>query len=258
MRSGLTIGQAAAYADVTVKAVRHYHRLGLVDEAERDSSGYRRYGSRQLLQLVRVRTLARAGIPLAQIPAMLDAGPQRFAEAIDEIDRRLAQQIAELKDRRKTLHRLESGDRALLPDRACALLERLRELDFDADTVDTYRESLILARALFPSGFDTYLARFEEAIAEPAYVDVIKRIWDAGNWEPDDPRIVGLADAAADFLLNHPTLTSLPSDLEGSDGATRYGLINHHDGQEQPPTYERLTALIEKRLRAAGVDIPRQ
>ena len=47
MTDGLAIGQAAAFAGVTVKTVRHYHRLGLVKEPERDSSGYRRYGWRR-------------------------------------------------------------------------------------------------------------------------------------------------------------------------------------------------------------------
>jgi hypothetical protein len=32
------IGQAAAFAGVTVKTVRHYHRLSLVDEPRRDTS----------------------------------------------------------------------------------------------------------------------------------------------------------------------------------------------------------------------------
>ncbi|WP_348538150.1 MerR family transcriptional regulator, partial [Nocardia cyriacigeorgica] len=58
MRTGVTIGQAAAFVGVTVKTVRHYHKLGLVAEPGRDSSGFRRYGSAELLRLVRVRTLA--------------------------------------------------------------------------------------------------------------------------------------------------------------------------------------------------------
>ncbi|MET4612625.1 DNA-binding transcriptional MerR regulator [Rhodococcus sp. PvR044] len=66
MRNGVTIGQAAAFGGVTVKTVRHYHKLGLVKEPERDSSGYRRYGSAELLRLVQVRTLAAAGVPLAR------------------------------------------------------------------------------------------------------------------------------------------------------------------------------------------------
>ena len=75
MMNGLTIGQAAAFADVTVKTVRVYHQHGLIDEPRRDSSGYRRYGSADLLRLVQVRTLAGAGVPLAEIGDLLDAGP---------------------------------------------------------------------------------------------------------------------------------------------------------------------------------------
>ena len=37
----LTIGQLAAYAGVTVRAVRHYHQVGLLPEPERDASGCR-------------------------------------------------------------------------------------------------------------------------------------------------------------------------------------------------------------------------
>ena len=35
----ITIGQLAGYAGVTIKAVRHYHRRGLLDEPPHDSSG---------------------------------------------------------------------------------------------------------------------------------------------------------------------------------------------------------------------------
>jgi DNA-binding transcriptional MerR regulator len=41
----LTIGQLAAYAHVTIKAVRHFHQRGLLQEPPRDASGYRRYGA---------------------------------------------------------------------------------------------------------------------------------------------------------------------------------------------------------------------
>ncbi|RDI54469.1 MerR family transcriptional regulator [Nocardia mexicana] len=257
MHIGLTTGQAAAFADVTVKTVRHYHRLGLVDEPERDASGYRRYGSQQLLQLVRVRTLARAGVPLAEIPALLEADPDQFATAIVDIDQRLSQHIAELTARRVTLHRLENGDRALLPDRACALLDRLRELDLGPKIVDAYRDSLILAKALFPDHFDDYLTDFETAMADSVYAELIRQCWEADDWHTDDPRIPELAEQVADHLLRHPELTQFTGNLAAPDGATRYGVINHH-GQQQPSTSARLTALIEQRLRAGGVDIPRQ
>lgn len=69
---GLTIGRAAAFAGVTVATVRQYHQQGLVDEPEYDSSGRRRYRSAELLRLVQVRTLAGAGVPLAEIGDLLD------------------------------------------------------------------------------------------------------------------------------------------------------------------------------------------
>ena len=51
----LTISQLAAYAGVTVRAVRHYHQVGLLPEPARDRSGYRTYDvdALQLLDLVR-------------------------------------------------------------------------------------------------------------------------------------------------------------------------------------------------------------
>src|SRR6185437_8181186 len=133
MMNGLTIGQAAAFADVTVKMVRVYHQHGLIDEPRRDSSGYRRYGSADLLRLIQVRTLAGAGVPLAEIGDLLDADPEKFAAALDDVHRRLTERIEDLIARRDTLHRLDHGDRALLPDRACALLDRLADLGFSSD-----------------------------------------------------------------------------------------------------------------------------
>jgi MerR family regulatory protein len=55
---GITIGQLAEYAGVTIKAVRHYHRRGLLPEPPRDVSGYRRYTVEDAIALVKIRTLA--------------------------------------------------------------------------------------------------------------------------------------------------------------------------------------------------------
>ncbi|KAA8883801.1 MerR family transcriptional regulator [Nocardia colli] len=72
VRDGFTIDRAAAFAGVTVATLRDYHRRGLVDEPECDGSGTRRYGPVELRRLVQVRTLAGAGVPLAEIGDLLD------------------------------------------------------------------------------------------------------------------------------------------------------------------------------------------
>ncbi|MFJ9179221.1 MerR family transcriptional regulator [Streptomyces sp. NPDC102360] len=257
-KGGLTIGQAAAYAGVTIKTVRHYHRLGLVAEPERDTSGYRRYGSAELLRLVQARTLAGAGVPLAEAGELLDAGTERFAAAVDDVHRRLTEQIEDLVARRDTLHRIAHGDRALLPDRACAVLGRMAELGLKAEYVATQREALVLTRAVVPEMFDTFLTRLEHLLDDPGHVELTKRAWDASSWPPDDPRLDELASALAEKVLTDRALLAAGTGLrDRSDDAARYALVNHHR-EDDAPSMARLNALVEARLRAAGVDFPQR
>ncbi|MFG3052518.1 MerR family transcriptional regulator [Kitasatospora sp. NPDC048239] len=256
MSNGVTIGQAAAFVGVTVKTVRHYHKLGLVAEPERDGSGYRRYGSEELLQLVQVRTLAAAGVPLAEIGPMLDADAARFGTALTEVERQLTERIDELAARRDMLHRLADGDRALLPDRACAILDRMPGLGFGPDYVAAQREALVLARALVPEGFDGFLAQLEHGLDDPEYIDLTRRGQEAETWEPDDPRVEELATAMADRYLANPALLGSPASRQAwAKASAQYKLINNHR-DDQAPVSARLTALTEAKLRAAGVPTP--
>ncbi|CAM3599907.1 MerR family transcriptional regulator [Kibdelosporangium persicum] len=256
--TGVTIGQAAAFAGVTVKTVRHYHQHGLLNEPQRDSSGYRRYGSADLLRLVQVRTLASSGVPLAEVGALLDADAEQFTAALADVERRLTERIADLIARRDTLRQLADGDRLLLPGRALAILDRLTDLGFDPVYVASQREGLVLARALAPKFFDIFLTQLEHRLDDPQFVALTKRGWDARSWPPDDPRIDELASDLADNLLANREHLTLPTDYRPrSDDATRYGLINHHL-EDHAPAWTRLNALVETKLRAAGVPIPYQ
>jgi hypothetical protein len=67
-----------------------------------------------------------------------------------------------------------------------------------------------------------------------------------------------LASALCDNLLAHRELLALPTAFSSRpDAGSRYGLINRHRDDESP-AIARLTALMEAKLRAAGVDVPRQ
>ncbi|WP_017623018.1 MerR family transcriptional regulator [Nocardiopsis chromatogenes] len=256
MTDGLTIGQAASFAEVTVKAVRHYHRIGLLPEPPRDGSGYRRYGATEVLRLVRIRTLAAAGVPLAEVGAMLDDGPERFAESLADVERRLDERIEELTARRAMLRRLADGDLALLPDRAADLLERGRALGLPPEEVAAAREGMVLARALDPEAFDDYLGDLEEVLADPQAIAVHKRAREALAWEPDDPRIEEAAVAMADYVLARPAMLKVVTGFQKARTAPadRYRLISRFGNQS--PTGARLLDLIEARLRSAGVFIP--
>ena len=64
----LTISQLAPYAGVTVRAVRHYHKIGLLPEPHRNDPGYRTFDAAAVVRLIRINTLARSGVPLARVP----------------------------------------------------------------------------------------------------------------------------------------------------------------------------------------------
>ncbi|MGW7439882.1 MerR family transcriptional regulator [Streptomyces sp. NPDC054849] len=258
MAEGLTIGQAAAYVGVTIKTVRHYHRLGLVAEPERDGSGYRRYRSGELFRLVQVRTLAAAGVPLAEIGDLLDADPKTFAATLDHVRHQLTERIDELIARRDRLHRLDHGDRALLPDRACVVLDRLTELGFSPDYVAGQREALVLARALVPEIFDNFLTRLGHSLDDPESVELTKRGWDARSWDPDDPRLEELASTLAEKLLTNRALLAMPNGFQNQpEAVSRYGMVNHHR-EDQSPSIAGLNTLVEANLRAAGIAVPHQ
>jgi DNA-binding transcriptional MerR regulator len=74
----ITIGQLAAYAGVTIKAVRHYHQRGLLDEPSRDTSGYRRYTAEDAIKLIKIATLAKAGVPLHRVKELLAGRARPF------------------------------------------------------------------------------------------------------------------------------------------------------------------------------------
>ncbi|MFD3874010.1 hypothetical protein [Streptomyces sp. NPDC058623] len=42
-----------------------------------------------------------------------------------------------------------------------------------------------------------------------------------------------------------------------ADAASRYGVVNHHR-EDGAPSIARLNALVEAKLRAAGIDVPHQ
>ena len=75
------VREFAALAGVTVRALHHYDRLGLL-RPRRASSGYRLYGNAELERLEQIVALKFIGVPLRQIKAMLDRNSAGLADAL--------------------------------------------------------------------------------------------------------------------------------------------------------------------------------
>ena len=93
----------AEFAGTTPRALRHYHRIGLLPDVPRDPNGYRRYSTRDLVTVLRIRQLAGTGMPLRRIHRALELDRQSQEEMLAELDHELAAQQERLAAQRKLL-----------------------------------------------------------------------------------------------------------------------------------------------------------
>ncbi|WP_409187072.1 MerR family transcriptional regulator [Amycolatopsis sp. VS8301801F10] len=238
----LTIGQLARQAGVTAKAVRVYHAKGLLPEPGRDASGYRRYDAQAVIDLARIVALAQAGVPLARIPEVLNADETALAR----IDAELRDRIRQLEQRRARLRDLGRPDRLCLPPEAVAFLERLKPIGLSERHENAIRDGWILAYALAPDVARAILVSRTALLDDPEYVAVLRAYDEAIEWDPDDPRLDAIADAAAELGQR----MTLPSDLPDFRKVPRQVvelLAKHLDS----PAWQRLDQLVAQRLSAA-------
>src|SRR6185436_17338937 len=90
----MRIGELAGLVGISTRAIRHYHRVGLLPEPARAANGYREYSLRDAVELARVRRLTDLGLSLDEVGDAL-AG-----------DADLARQEADLRQRRARLAQL--------------------------------------------------------------------------------------------------------------------------------------------------------
>ncbi|MCS7484008.1 MerR family transcriptional regulator [Umezawaea endophytica] len=200
----MRIGELAALAGVTTRAVRHYHRRGLLPEPPRRANGYRVYGLRDALVLARVRRLSELGLSLDEVRDVLADGTGRdFHEILLELDDDLTRQETRIRDRRARLAALlrgvPTGEDPLSADLA-ALLEAIGHQP--GSTAAKERELLALLDT--SPDRDRVLAVLRPLADDPAAVErgsALNRELDAlVDAEVDDPRVGPLAAALAESL----------------------------------------------------------
>lgn len=201
----LTISQLAAHVGVTVRAIRHYHQRGLLAEPIRDDSGYRRYDARAAADLIRIKTLAGAGVPLGRIGELLDSDPAEFAEAVAQIDQTREQRISDLEHLRRELAGLMAGERLVLPAEVAELLDQMRALGVSERTRSLERDGWTLLMAVSPELVPELAAAKTAALADPDFRRLYLAWEQAYDWDPDDPRLVELAAEGAAWLAKSPT-----------------------------------------------------
>jgi len=82
MSMSYRIGEFAKLAGVTVRALHHYDRIGLL-KPQRGTSGFRLYRMEDLERLEQIAALKFLGIPLQEIKLLLKHGPLTLADSLD-------------------------------------------------------------------------------------------------------------------------------------------------------------------------------
>jgi DNA-binding transcriptional MerR regulator len=243
----LTIGQLASYAGVSIRAVRHYHQVGLMPEPERNASGYRTYDVNAVVRLIRIRTLVEAGVPLARVQQLLDADTTTFLDATVQIDRELRARIRGLQEHRRRIAQLASGDSLAVPDEVADYLDRVRAIGAAESLVEAERDAWILVAARYPDQIAAFMDDKVRQLEDPRVVrfyQLISRIVTGGG-QVDEHLIRETADLLVEMFEAAAASGQLEKqDLTMEDAAFVQLLDSMAEGH---PVVTRLQELIAQR-----------
>lgn len=130
-----TVKEVSALSGVTVKALHHYHKIGLLTPAEVSGAGYRLYGKHELERLQEILFYRELDVPLNKIKQLLDGMQDRRA-ILSEQEKLLAARLDRLgtvlNTIRKSMKETEDGQLMMNPE------EMFKGLDSD----EAWKEAL--------------------------------------------------------------------------------------------------------------------
>jgi DNA-binding transcriptional MerR regulator len=200
--------EIAELADTTVRAVRHYHDVGLLEEPERRANGYKQYGVTHLIRVLRIKRLTDLGFSLSQIAAMGDAD-EHPADALRTLDAELAATIDRLQRIRLELGMIlrQAAPTDLPPEFAPAVNA--------AELSDADRSFLVvMSRVLGPRGLQAFSELLRDSPTDPS-----DREFDDLPADADEETRQALAERLAAhlrrILAGHPGIRDVSADAPG-------------------------------------------
>ncbi|QRY47401.1 MerR family transcriptional regulator [Mycolicibacterium boenickei] len=197
--------EIAELAGTSLRAVRHYHQVGLLPEPERRSNGYKQYGVAHLVRLVRIKRLVDLGFSLPQIAALGDTD-EHPEQALRELDAELAATIDRLQRAREELGELlENSAPTDLPPEFAPVDAVAKMTDADRKLV------VVLSRVLGPRGRQVYADLIRDTREDPAASEL-----DTLSADADEATRQDLAERLAPYIWSvrqaHPGLTEARAD----------------------------------------------
>jgi DNA-binding transcriptional MerR regulator len=241
----LTIGQLALYAGVSIKTIRVYHDKGLLPEPERDTSGYRRYTAQGVIDLLKIRTLAEAGVPLARIREIKAAPDEEFESALRQVDLDLSARIRRLQDTQRRLRRLTTRNLPMLPHEVSSHLQGLSALGFSPRWISMVTDLWILVFATHPDTAAELFRDQAKTMTDAGLREIFLDYDRAHDLDPHDLKIDDLARRIVTATRSRYAGGELPGQVSGSQiPALIQAAVN-----ASSPAWQRLDALIRADLR---------
>ncbi|MEV0019085.1 MerR family transcriptional regulator [Streptomyces tendae] len=192
------IGDAAAFAGTTPRAIRHYHAIGLLPEPERGADDRRRYGYDDMIRLLWIRKMADVGIALEDIRTTFEPGTGTDIEqSLARLEESLADRAAVVERQRAAVRNWrESGDPlGLLSPLVTGRVRHLPPGSLWRSDLDTL---LVTERIFGPLGAALQADRFIVLATHPELRAEDDRLTEAetaldDSVDPDDPRVEEVA-----------------------------------------------------------------
>lgn len=133
----MKIGELGDRCGVTAKTIRYYESIGLLDEPDRTTSGYRSYGEQAAERLRFIRDAQATGLSLSEIASVLElktAGERSCAHTmalieahVEAIDSQVEQLLAARAELQALANRGQDLDPASCTDpNRCQIIEAAR------------------------------------------------------------------------------------------------------------------------------------
>jgi hypothetical protein len=198
--------------------------------------------------LIKIRTLASAGVPLSQIGPLLQADVAEFTQAVAGIDRQLRAEIDRLEASRRQVVQLTAGDSLVLPPEVVGYLDRLRQIGTSRRMLESERDGWILIAARWPDRVIEWMPGKLAELEDPRVVRLyrlLSEVFETDNGGDDDPRLIEVADIMAGLAEQADSAgQSFPEDVAQDD--LPFDLLDAM-AVEADPRAKRLVALMRER-----------
>jgi len=241
--------ELSALAGVTVRTLRHYHQVGILDEPPRRANGYRRYGVHDLIRVLRVRRLAALGIPLEQMPRLLDDDDHGAGAVLDRLDEEITSQIERLTAQRALIAQLRVL--SATPDVPPELAKFLGDIAGSASpgAVRIERDQTILLAHLVGVTGMPHLVRFYERMSDPELVPAMTETASTFDGLGPDTTAEELEQYVDRFIdVFSPIARTLTTEAPDLDLSPAEKLFAEYTESVLNPVQQRALSMIGRRL----------